>query len=107
MALGILYYMFLGLGIISVLLVCLVFLVKDKKLKNIVFYILVLWSVLITFFNVSSLPTNYVVQRIIGCCIGLIAVIAVFIRIKKPDKSTFAYILVSVSTVLGLSNLYF
>ncbi|MGL5313245.1 MAG: hypothetical protein ACRC92_08350 [Peptostreptococcaceae bacterium] len=107
MALGYLFILFAAMTVISIILVGSLYLIKNEKYKNVLFYILAIWSMTVTFLNVTSLPSNYILQRIIGSILGLLAVIAIFIKIKKPEKSKLAYFLVSASTILGLLDLFY
>lgn len=106
MALAYLFYMFIGLAIISGILVVMLFLAKNEKVKNITFNLLILWSLFICFINVSSLPSNFIIERLVGYIIGLLVFIGLYIKIKIPNKINLAYIFVVSSTLLGLIDLF-
>lgn len=106
MALGYLFIMFVSMAIISGLLIGLLYFIKNEKVKNILFYILLFWSILVAFINVTSLPSNYISQRVLGITIGILALVGTFIKFKNPNKVNIAYLLVSISTLLSLLDLY-
>ncbi|MDT7932442.1 hypothetical protein [Clostridium perfringens] len=45
--------------VVGILGISLLFFLKNRKLKNVVFYFLVIWSMLIACLNATGLPTNY------------------------------------------------
>lgn len=90
-----------GLGI------SLLYLLKTQKSKNIIFYFLGVWSMLIAFFNATGLPSNYIMSQLLAWGIGFIAVIAIIIKLKSPKNIKLAYLLVSLSALLGLIDLFF
>ena len=107
-SLGSLLLMFIGMSVISILGILFMFLAKDFTKKKMIFYFLVIWSILIAFFSAKSLPTNFLTQQLITWLIGAIGVLALLVFMKaKVDKQQFiAYILVTSSVVLGLVNLF-
>lgn len=50
--------------VVGILGISLLFFLKNRKLKNVVFYFLVIWSMLIACLNATGLPTNY-----LKCCV--------------------------------------
>ncbi|GAA0118220.1 hypothetical protein ACV3P7_00220 [Clostridium perfringens] len=69
--------------VVGILGISLLFFLKNRKLKNVVFYFLVIWSMLIACLNATSLPTNYIGQQIIAWLFGSISIIAIIIKVKK------------------------
>lgn len=106
MALSILLIMFICIAIVSILGISLLYLIKNPKTKNFLFYFLSIWSILVTFINITSLPTNFVLEKILALCFGILAIISVIIKIKKPEKSSLAYLLISISILLQLFDLF-
>ena len=105
--LQILLILFIILAVVSGLSIALLYLLKNPKAKNILFYFLASWSMLIAFFNATSLPNNYILEQLLAWGIGFIAVIAIIIKLVKPTKINISYLLVSASAVLGLLDLFF
>lgn len=99
--------LFIVLAAASVLGIIFLYSSKNPKTKNSLFYVLVALSMLITFLNVTSLPTNYVMQRIISLFLGLFAVIALILKLKTPQKASIANFLVTASVLCGLIYLLF
>lgn len=83
MALGALFVLFIILTAVSLLSITLLYTLKNEKLKNIVFYFLCVWSIIITILNITGLPSNYLVSRLIASIFGLLSVISIIIKIKK------------------------
>lgn len=107
MALGYLLILSIFILIVNILGISLLFLLKNQKLKNILFYFLIIWSILITYINTSSLPTNYLTQQIINWLFGLIPIIAIIVKIKRREKNNIPYILITLSILLGTFQLFF
>ena len=107
MALGILLIVFVSMVVISGLGIALLFLVKNPAAKNVIFYSLAIWAMGITFINASSLPSNYLGSQLMAWALGFIAIIGVVIKIKNPEKINIAKLLVVVSIVLSLLDLFF
>lgn len=99
--------LFIVLAVGSGLGISLLYLLKNPKAKNALFYFLGVWSMLIAFLNATSLPSNYFLEQVIAWAIGFIAIIAILIKILKPSKVKIAYLLVSVSALAGLFDLFF
>lgn len=107
MALAFLNMLFVIMTVVSISGIAFLYFYKEGKLKNIIFYLLSIWSLGIAFINITSFPSNYLTQIIIGFVLGLIALLAVIIKFLKPDKKNIAYILVSISILLSLGDLFF
>lgn len=89
MALGYLLIFFVFILVISILGISLLFFLKNRKIKNLLFYFLAVWSILIDYLNASSLPTNYLGQQIMAWLFGSISIIAIIINLKKQGKQIF------------------
>lgn len=107
MALGYLSILFMVLVVVTLLSITLIYTLKDKKLKDGVFFFLCIWSLLIAVINFTGLPTNYLIQRLIACLIGLLAIVAIGVKIKIPNKANLSYLLASASALLGLLDIFF
>ena len=108
MALGILLIMFIAVSAISVLGLALLLLVKNEAVKKGIFYALSVWGMLLAVYAASSLPTNYVLQRVETFGIGLLSVIGLLIHLgaKANAMRYAAYGLVAVSMFLGIMELF-
>ena len=93
--------------VVSILGISLLFFLKNRKLKNVVFYFLVIWSIFIAYLNAIGLPTNYIVQQIIAWLFGAISIIAIIIKVKKTGETNIPYILVTISVLLGIFMMFF
>lgn len=107
MALSILLIMFIVMAVVSGLGIALLYLVKNPKVKNVMFYFLAIWSMLIAFISATSLPSNFLLQQLIAWAFGFLAVIAIIIKIMKKDKVNLSYLFVTISILLGLAYLFF
>lgn len=99
--------MFIVLAVVSGLGIAFLYLSKNPKVKTGLFYFLAIWSMLIAFINATSHPSNYITQQIIAWGLGFLAVIAIFIKVKNPNKATLANLLVTASAVFSLVDLFF
>lgn len=107
MALGVLDILFVIMVIVSGLGIGFLYYSKEGKARNATFYFLTIWSIVVAYINLTSLPSNYLTERIIACVFGLIALLAIIIKTLKQNKKNIAYILVSLSTLLSLVDLFF
>lgn len=101
MAIGFLQIFILVLLVMSILGIFLLFTNKNKMVKNILFYFLVILTMFITYINISSLPMNYLVQKIIALVPLVIAIIAMVIKIKKSEKMSIANIIITISVIIA------
>lgn len=93
--------------VVGILGISLLFFLKNRKLKNVVFYFLVIWSMIIACLNATSLPTNYIGQQIIAWLFGSISIIAIIIKVKKLGETNIPYIFVTISVLLGIFMMFF
>lgn len=93
--------------VVGILGISLLFFLKNRKLKNVVFYFLVIWSMLIACLNATSLSTNYIGQQIIAWLFGSISIIAIIIKVKKLGETNIPYIFVTISVLLGIFMMFF
>lgn len=107
MALGYLFILFVVLIGVSILGITLLYLSKNEKIKNIAFYFLAVWAILLAFLNATSLPTNYFTEKSIAWAVGIVSLIGVIFRLKNPKKTTIPNILVTASIIFGLYTLIF
>ncbi len=105
MALGYLFILFVFIIAISILGILGLYFTKNQKTKNILFYALFVWSLGVSFINVTSLPSNYILQRIFGIFIGSLSIISVFIKLKFSNKINIAYLLMSLSIIFTVLDL--
>lgn len=76
--------------------------------NNLVFISSALLAVLVSWIAGSALPDNYMLQRIVAYGWGLIAVLSVILKAnKKSDYFTAARLLLTVSLVGGVLDLFF
>ena len=108
MALGILFLMFVSMSVISVLGILLMFLLKEGGMKKGIFYFMAVWGMLISAWEATSLPTNYIAQQMIAWAFGILSVIGLVVHIRAKGKQhiTISYILVTVSVVAGMLKLF-
>lgn len=107
MALGYLLIAFIVMAVVSGLGVAFLYLLKNKKIKNVLFYMLATWSMGIACLNATSLPSNYLGEQLIAWAFGFLSVVAILIKIKKPEQTTLIYLLVTASIFCGLADLFF
>lgn len=104
MALGLLFIMTIILFILFLISVGLLF-YKGGKFgeKNIVFGVIVIYSLILTFLAFTALPMNYTVQRIISLFAGSLGILSIFF--KKNNFKTSRLLLI-ISMILSFLILY-
>lgn len=90
-----------GIGIV------LLYASKNPQTKKLSFYYLTILSIIITFLNVTSLPSNYISQIVIAFLIEGIALVAWGIKVKNPQKDFLYNLLITASVLCGLIYLFF
>lgn len=106
MALGMLMILFIAMMVISGLGIAFLFMVKNKKGKNILLYAMAIWAMIIAIMNATAQPSNFLMEQMIAWAIGFVAVIALVIKIKKPEKMMLAQSMVALSIVGGMLDLF-
>ena len=95
---GILFYIAIILGIGGLILL---YVLKNEKIKNIVFYLLSALSILISFEGFISAPTNDIVGKSLLAIVGILPILAILLKLKlKQDK--IAYILITISVIVSI-----
>lgn len=107
MALGYLYIFFVIMILVSILGIAGLYFIKNQKFKNILFYALFIWSIGISFIDVTSLPINYVFQKVFAVILGMLALVSIFIKLKLPNKINIAYLLMVLSIIFSIIDLIF
>ena len=107
MALGYLFILFALITIISILGIVFLYYSKKEKTKNILFYSLNLWLVLISYINITSLPSNYLLQKAFVLLLGLSSITSIFIKVKSKNKAQIPYHIVSIATITSIIYLFF
>ncbi len=102
--LGLIY---LIIGVLTIITNLNLFILKKQKSVNITMIVLILLSVLITFLNVTSLPSNFVSQKIIAYVIGIFAIVGYGLFISKKVPPLIAKGLISASIIGGFLFLIF
>lgn len=62
---------------------------------------------LIAFLNATSHPSNYLMEQLIAWGFGFLAVISIIIKFKNPQKASLPNMLVTISILCGLIDLFF
>ncbi|MDO5794720.1 MAG: hypothetical protein Q4Q00_11125 [Turicibacter sp.] len=105
MALGILFIFMVVLFILSFICVMLMWIAKRERFKRTMIYICFLLSLFIVWISVTSLPTNYIISKLIGWMIGGLSVIGMVGFYKQ--KLELAKVMMTLSICLGILQLFF
>lgn len=97
---------FVAIVVISVLGIFLLYRLKNYRSKNYIYYFLIVWSVLLVYINITSLPSNYILQRIVSGVFLVPSIISIFINFKNSDNKDISYKLVILSILLSLIDLF-
>ena len=107
MALGYLLIFFIVMAVVSGLGLAFLYLLKNEKIKNGLFYFLAIWAMGIAYINATSLPSNYLGEQLIAWAFGFLSVLAIIIKIKKLEKPMIAHLLVTASILCSMTDLFF
>ena len=108
--LGLLAIVFIAMSVAAVIAVALLFVLKDEKKKKYIVYFMVVLGMYIAWANAQSSPLpDYLGQAILGWAIGALGVAGLLLQICGKTKKQFltAKILVSVSVIVGIVELFF
>lgn len=84
------------------------YLVKSPGARQVIFYIMAIWGMIIAVVSATSLPTNYTLERLITRAIGFLSAAGIVIHIRSAeDKARMAArLLVTVSVAGGIIKLF-
>lgn len=103
----ILLLLFIALTVAGGLGVGFLFLAKNQKVQNILFYFVAVLGMIIAFISATGYPSNYIAQSVMAWIWGFLAIIAIIIKIKNPEKANLAKWIATASVVIGLIQLFF
>lgn len=106
MVIGILFLMFVAMGLIALFGSALLFLVRKEKTNDIILILMTAYSLIISYLSAGAQPVNYVSEQIVCWLIGFVAVIGAGIRFGTGKQSVFSKILVIVSVLAGVAKLF-
>ena len=108
MALGILLIAFIVMCVVSGVGFVLLFLLKNERVKKIIFYVLSVWGMGMAALGAMCLPSNYVPAQLISWGFGFLSVAGLLVHIKAKSRTQIgiAYLLVLASIVLGIMKLF-
>lgn len=107
MALGILMIIFIVLIVIGIIIQ--IFLYRssnDSKHYNLIFIINMLFGILLSYLAYTSLPSNYIGQRILAGSWMIIAILAMLMKSKMRGSEFISKMMLTISIVGGFSQLY-
>ena len=101
MAIGILGILFYTVSILGFGGLILLYIIKNEKVKNILFYFLSILGIIVSFEGFISAPANDIVGKIILAIVGILPILAIIVKNKmKLDK--IAYILVTITVIVSI-----
>lgn len=107
MALGILLFIFIGLGFLAALGQILLYKESKKEIYNEwIFSFNMVLGVIVSYMAYSELPTNLLGQRGLALVWGILAIIAIPLKIKFPKFLLVSKLLLTISLVGGLIQLF-
>ena len=92
----------------SLLAVCLMFILKNKMARKIIFFFLTVQGMLVSALNALMTPFTYPGKLALGWGLGAVSVAALLLELcgKGEKKSLIARIMVTASVVLGMINAF-
>ena len=104
MALGILAIIYVVIIIFTIAIQFLLY-KNNGKSMNSIFIMNVALGIILAVIAYTSLPTNYTGQRILSITLGVLAILAVFVKLKNTNLLT-SKIILSVSVIGGFIQLF-
>ncbi|MDV6377163.1 hypothetical protein ORD22_02660 [Sporosarcina sp. GW1-11] len=105
MALGILMIVFIVLLVTAVIIQILLYRSKNES-NNYVFFMNMLFGVLLSYMAFSALPMNFTGQRVLAIAWGVVAVLAVVVKLTSGKFIMISKIMLSVAIIGGLVQLF-
>lgn len=105
MALGILLIFMVSLLVVALICVVLLWIAKRERFNQVMVWLCFLINWYIVYLSVSSLPTNYIISKMIACLIGGVSLIGMGYFFKKRLVLTKIFITLSIS--LSIIQLFF
>ena len=105
MALGILLIFMISLFILTLLCVALLWIAKRERFNQVMVWVCFFISWYIVYLCVSSLPTNYMISKMIAWLIGGVSLIGMGCFFKK--KLLLTKVFITLSIILGIIQLFF
>ena len=107
-SLDVLVIVFMVMTAVSLLSVCLMFLMKHPTVKKVCFYFLGMQGMLVSWLNAMMTPVGYEGKMMFGWILGAGSVAALLLQVcgKNEKYSKLARVLVALSVVLGTVNAF-
>lgn len=83
MALGYLFILCISLLILSIISIISLGVTKRPKMTKTIIFITTGFSLLLTYMNVTSWPSNYILQQVIGYVLGGCSLLGIFMFYRK------------------------
>ena len=92
----------------SIIGVFLLFLMQNKRMQNVVFFVLACWALYISYLNASTLPIDHIGQQLLGWLFGFVAAVALLLRYagKTEARYPISNVMVALSTVFSVLCLF-
>lgn len=107
MALGYIFILFVVVCVLSIAGLLIMYLPKKASLRKTGFYITGIWSMVMAIVSATSFPSNWEGQQLISYATGAVALIGlvIYTASKKKGAVTTAYVLVTLSVIIGALRL--
>ena len=107
-SLDMLVIVFLSMSVVSVLGILLLFLLKSEKITKVIFYFLAGLGMATAYMNSASTPPGFMGEVVTGWGLGGLSAVAILVQIRGKTQKSFmaAKILVTVSVLAGIVNLF-
>mgnify|MGYP004677721745 FL=1 len=106
MALGYLALMFVIMSVISIVGLVLLLIIKNEKANRAILYIMSAWGILIAVMNITALPINWIMWRVVAGVCGLIGLAGGIVRFTAKERKTVSALLAIVSVLAGMIMLF-
>lgn len=108
--LDLLVIVFMVLSAVSLLALCLMFLVRNPRIKKVCFYIVAALSIYTGYIGVRIGNSLFPVQTAVGVIVAAVSVAAIVLAIvykNNQKKFKIAQVIATAAWVIGISNAFF
>ncbi len=104
--LGILLFIYIGLIIVTALLIAGMYLIKNQKLTNVIFCSLAVFNMFLIAISVASYPTNFQIEKMMTGMISVFLIPAFVIFVTQKEKRLLAKHFLTLTSVLLFIDLF-
>lgn len=109
MAIGILFLLFIGMSVVSILGIAAMFLLRAPEKRSAALYTMAVWAMIIGALGASSEPSGDIAGQAVRWAIGGAAAVAALVYMKAgtQGQKKAAAVSVALAVILGIGKLFY